>query len=262
MFKRSFLLSLVFLASNTVYAQSVQGDKETYMSDPIEPVNRLVWDFNYYVLDGYIYRPVTETYVDWVPDSGRTALNNMVLNLDEPSNIVNNLLQLEFKQATNAFFRFTFNSTFGLLGLFDIAKYGGIERRRESFGNVLGHWSVPHGPYLMVPVIGPRSTRILVGNVVDGLYFPMSYLNLWQSGVVWGLNGLDVREGLLGQEALIDQSLDPYTFVKEAYIQYEAFKFYSQGASSDEFIKLQQQKSQRSQKQTEQELNDFLDEID
>jgi len=256
---RIFIPLLFLLANSNAYAQSIQGDKETYMSDPIEPVNRLVWDFNYYVLDGYIYRPVTETYVDWVPKAGRVAINNMVLNLDEPSTIVNNLLQLEFKNATNAFFRFAFNSSFGLLGLFDIAKYGGVERRRESFSNVLGRWYVPHGPYLMVPVIGPRSTRILVGSVVDSLYFPSSYFNWWQTGVVWGLNGLDVREGLLGQEVLIEQSLDPYNFVKEAYIQNEAFKFYSDSQSANEFIKLKQQNSQQ---QTEQDLSGFLDEID
>jgi len=229
------------------------------MSDPIEPVNRLVWDFNYYVLDGYIYKPVTETYVDWVPKGGRVAINNMVLNLDEPSTMVNNLLQLEFGRATNSLFRFAFNSTFGLLGLFDVAKYGGIERRRETFGNVLGRWSVPHGPYLMLPFIGPRSTRILVGNVVDGLYFPGSYFNWWQSGVVWGLNGLDVREGLLGQEILIEQSLDSYIFVKEAYIQYEYNKFNSNVESTDEFIRLKQQGAQQ---QLEDELDSFLDEIE
>ena len=256
---RIFIPFLFLLTNGSTYAQSVEGDKETYMSDPIEPVNRLIWDFNYYVLDGYIYRPVTETYVDWVPKAGRVAINNMVLNLDEPSTMVNNLLQLEFGRATDAFFRFTFNSTFGLLGLFDIAKYGGVERRRESFSNVLGRWSVSHGPYLMVPVIGPRSTRILVGNVVDSLYFPTVYFNWWQSGIVWGLNGLDARESLLGQEVLLEQSLDPYNFVKEAYIQYEAFKFYSASESSSEFIKLKQRNSQL---QTEQNLSNFLDEID
>lgn len=259
MLQRMLLSLCLILVSNNTYSQSMKGDKETYMSDPIEPVNRLVWDFNYYVLDGYIYKPVTETYVDWVPKGGRVAINNMVLNLDEPSTMVNNLLQFEFGRATNALFRFAFNSTFGVLGLFDVAKYGGIERRRETFGNVLGRWSVPHGPYLMLPVVGPRSTRILVGNVVDGLYFPGSYFTWWQSGVVWGLNGLDVREGLLGQEILIEQSLDSYIFVKEAYIQYEYNKFNANVESTDEFIRLKQQGAQQ---QLDNELDSFLDEIE
>jgi len=98
-----------------------------------------------------------------------------------------------------------------------------------------------------------------VGNVVDGLYFPGSYFNWWQSGVVWGLNGLDVREGLLGQEILIEQSLDSYIFVKEAYIQYEYNKFNSNVESTDEFIRLKQQGAQQ---QLEDELDSFLDEIE
>jgi phospholipid-binding lipoprotein MlaA len=256
---RKLLPALLLFASSSSFAQTVQGDSNTYMSDPIEPVNRLVWDFNYIVLDGYIYRPVTETYVDWVPKMGRDGIYNFVLNLEEPSTIVNNLLQFEFGHATDALFRFAFNSTFGLLGFIDVAQRGGVERRRESFSNVLGHWSVPHGPYLMVPVIGPRTTRVLVGNLVDNLYFPSTYFNFWQNAAVWGLNGLSVREGLMGQEILIDQSLDPYTFVKEAYLQYEEFKFNNNTESSDEFIKLKQQQSQQ---QTEEDLSGFLDEID
>lgn len=255
---RHWLPALLLFATSSSNAQTVQGDTATYMSDPIEPVNRLVWDFNYTILDGYIYKPVTETYVDWVPKMGRDGLHNFVLNLDEPSTIVNNLLQLEFGHATDALFRFAFNSTFGLLGLIDVAQRGGVERRRESFSNVLGNWSVPHGPYLMVPVIGPRTTRVLVGNVVDSLYFPVSYFNWWQSGVVWGLSGLSAREGLLGQEILIDQSLDPYAFVKQAYYQYEEFKFNHAGENGDEFNNL---KLQQSQQQTEEDLSGFLDEI-
>lgn len=259
MLLRPLIYFLVLFVSSNACSQTVKGDRTRYMSDPIEPVNRWIWDFNYKVLDAYIYKPVTETYVDWVPDNGRIAVNNMMLNLDEPSTIVNNLIQLEFKHATDALFRFAFNSSFGVLGLIDIAKLGGVERRRESFSNVLGRWHVPHGPYLMMPIIGPRSTRILVGNIVDGLYFPGSYFTFWQTGVVWGMTGLDVRAGLLGQEVLLEQSLDNYTFVKEAYMQYEAFKFYANSESMDEFILLKQQEKQQ---QTDQDLSDFMDEID
>ena len=151
--------------------------------------------------------------------------------------------------------RFTVNSTFGLLGFFDLAGYEGVKRRRESFSNVLGRWSVPNGPYLMVPVIGPRSTRKLVGNIVDSLYFPSTYLTFWQSTALWGLDGIEVRASLLGQEALLEQSLDSYQFTKEAYIQYEAFKFYSKNEDMNLFI---EQKSEHQ----EQDLDEFMDEID
>ncbi|MCP4322969.1 MAG: VacJ family lipoprotein [Psychromonas sp.] len=242
-------------------AQTVNGDYEyqTHMSDPIEPINRVIWDFNYLILDTYIYKPTTETYVDWVPDGGRKAINNFVLNFDEPATIVNNLIQLEVKHAADALIRFTFNSTFGLLGFIDIAEMGGVPRRRETFSNVLGRWHVPHGPYVMMPVIGPRSLRKLVGGFVDGLYFPMSYLTFWQSGVLEALDGLDKRESVLGQERLLEQSLDPYIFVKEAYIQYEAFKFYQSG---EDMNLLMEEKEQQKVFEEEQDLEDFMDEID
>lgn len=259
--RNGVLLLLVTLLAMPIIvsAQTANGDYEyqTHMSDPIEPINRVLWDFNYLILDRYIYKPVTESYVEWIPNDGREAINNFVLNFDEPSTMVNNLIQLEFKHAAGAFARFSLNSTFGLLGFFDIAEAGGLPRRRETFSNVLGRWYVPHGPYLMVPVIGPRSARKLVGSFVDGLYFPMNYLNFWQSGALWGLDGLDKRESVLGQEKLLEQSLDPYIFAKEAYMQYEAFKFYQNSEDINLLFEQQQQSSDE-----EQNLDAFMDEID
>lgn len=254
-----FSLFGFLLFSNIVGAQLVNGDYQYQMSDPFEPVNRVIWDFNYKVLDNYLYRPITETYVDWVPDLGRKSINNFVLNFDEPSTMVNNLVQLQFKHSANALFRFTVNSTFGLLGFIDVAENIGVKRRRETFSNVLGHWSVPNGPYLMLPVMGPRSTRKLVGGIVDGLYFPASYLTFWQSGALWGVDGLDKRESLLGQEVLLDQSLDPYIFVRHAYIQYEAFKFYE---NSEDINLFMQEKEVIEEEEFDQDLDDFMDEIE
>lgn len=255
MLKRTFFIFLLF--SNASFAQTVNGDSQYQMSDPIEPVNRLIWEFNYKVLDAYIYRPVTKSYLYVVPNNGRKALHNFVLNLEEPTTVLNNLMELEFKHSFNALMRFTLNSTFGIFGLMDLGSSIGLERRRESFSNVLGRWSVPNGPYLMVPVIGPRSTRKLVGDIVDGLSFPTSYLTFWQNVGLWGLDGAEIRAGLINQEPLLEQSLDPYLFVKEAYIQYEAFKFYSNSTDIDEFMK----KTTQDQKKVEQNLNDFMDEI-
>lgn len=254
---RLFVFILCF--PSMLFAQTVNGDPQYQMSDPLEPVNRVIWDFNYKVLDAYLYRPVTETYVDWVPTGGRKVINNFVLNFEEPSTMVNNLIQLDFKNSAGALFRFSVNSTFGILGFFDVAKQMGVERRRETFSNVLGRWSVPNGPYLMVPALGPRSTRKLVGGFVDSLYFPVSYLGFWQKAVIWGLDGLDKRESLLGQEPLLEQSLDPYLFAKEAYIQYEAFKFY---ANSEDMSLFMQEKATSTEQDSEMDLDEFMDEID
>lgn len=243
-----------------LYAQTVDGDPQYRMSDPIEPVNRLIWKFNYQILDAHIYRPVTQSYVDWVPAGGRKALNNFTLNFEEPSTIVNNLLQFDFKHSLQAFFRFSVNSTFGILGFFDLAETMGVARRQESFSNVLGRWSVPNGPYLMLPAVGPRTTRKLVGQIVDNLYFPLSYLTTWETLGLWGLDGLNKRESLLGQEVLLEQSLDPYLFVKEAYIQYEAFKFY---ANNEKIDQLRQKKSAADTNiKFNTDLDNFMDEIE
>jgi phospholipid-binding lipoprotein MlaA len=257
MLKLTFFIFLLF--STAPFAQTVNGGSQYQMSDPIEPVNRLIWKFNYQVLDTYLYRPITKSYLYVMPNGGRKALHNFVLNLEEPSTALNNLIELDFKHSFEALMRFSLNSTFGIFGLLDLGSSIGIERRRETFSNVLGRWSVPNGPYLMVPVIGPRSTRKLVGDFVDGLFFPTSYLSFWQNTSLWGLDGVEIRSGFIDQEPLLEQSLDSYIFVKEAYIQYEAFKFYSKSTDTDvdHFIK----KTTQEQKATEQNLDEFMDEI-
>ena len=78
----------IVLFSTLLPAQTLDGEPLSQISDPIETVNRLIWDFNYQILDNYIYRPVTQSYVDWVPTAGRKAINNFVLNFEEPSTMV------------------------------------------------------------------------------------------------------------------------------------------------------------------------------
>ncbi len=229
------------------------------MSDPLEPLNRVIWDFNYDILDHYIYLPVTKSYVEVVPSKGRQFINNFVLNFEEPATIINSFILFNYEASFNALLRLTINSTFGLLGFLDVASDLGIERKTETFSNVLGHWSVSNGPYLMIPVIGPRSTRILLGGFVDSFYFPSRYLKWWQVLGLWALDGLDTRETLLGQEQMLDQSLDSYAFVKETYIQYEAFKF-EQNSDSIELFRLH--KEDVSEYEFDDDLLDFMDEID
>lgn len=260
-----FLLFVLLLLPAVSSAESNSDDENRRathyeMSDPFEPLNRVMWDFNYKVMDAYIYRPVTESYVEWVPKPGRKAINNFVLNFEEPATFVNNLLQFNLKSSAQALFRFSVNSTFGLLGFLDVADRLGVPRKKETFSNVLGRWSVPDGPYLMLPFIGPESTRELVGGVVDGLYFPFSYLSFGEEAGLEVLDGLDTRESLLGQEALLEQSLDPYLFVKNAYTQYKAFIF---SGSNEQTNELESEQSDLFDQQSEEfdDFEDYLDEI-
>lgn len=229
------------------------------VNDPFELINRELWTFNYEILDTYIYRPTTQTYVNWVPKIGRKAINNFILNFNEPSNVINNLIQLDFKHSAHALFRFSVNSTFGLLGFMDVAEDLGVPRRRESFSNVLGRWSVPSGPYLMMPAVGPMSTRKLVGKIVDGLYFPFSYLSFEQEVGLYVFDGLGTRESFLGQETIIEQSLDPYLFIRDAYIQNETFKI--QGVNS-EVNQLSTDDFEEVEDDLDFDLDGFMDEIE
>lgn len=216
--------------------------------DPFEDLNRAVYDFNSNVLDRHIVRPVAVWYVDTLPKGLRESVQNAVLNFEEPSSAVNNLLQGKFGWAANATGRFVVNSTVGLLGFFDVAQHMGMQRKLDGFDEVLGTWGVGNGPYLMLPALGPSTPRALAGDYVDNVYWPMSVLGPYATAARWTLKGLYLRAQLFDQEKLLEQSLDPYTFVKEAYFQRVAFAVYD-GHPPE-------------QKQQAHELDDYMDEID
>ncbi len=194
--------------------------------DPFEGFNRAMWNINYNYLDKFLIRPVAHGYSDYVPQPVRTSFDNFVQNLEEPSSLVNNTLQGKWKWAANAGGRFTINSTIGLLGLFDVAEMMGLSRKQDDFSEVLGYYGVPNGPYFMLPAYGPTVTREIASNWVDGLYFPISDLTTWQSITKWTLKALNARADAIPQERLLDNALDPYTFVKDAYIQHVDYKLH------------------------------------
>ncbi len=200
--------------------------KYTDEKDPFEGFNRAMWNLNYNYLDRYLLRPVAHGYKDYVPQVMQDGVDDFVHNLDEPSSLVNNTLQGKWKWALNAGGRFTINSTFGLLGLIDVADKMGLPRKQDEFAEVLGYYGVPNGPYFMLPAYGPAVTRELASNWVDDLYFPLSDLNFWQKAAKVGLDGLNSRVQAIPQEKLLDNALDPYTFVKDAYLQNLDFKLH------------------------------------
>lgn len=210
------------LTSNTQAAEMDNADSK----DPFEGFNRAMWHFNYHYLDNYIYRPVSHSYAQYVPEPVKAGLMNFVYNLEEPASLVNNTLQGKWGWAVNAAGRFVINSTIGLLGLVDVANMMGMERKQDYFHEVLGYYGVPNGPFLMMPGAGPFVTREITTAWVDGLYFPLSELTLAQAVLRWGVKGLDTRAKLIDQERLLDNALDPYTFVKDAYLQHIDYKVY------------------------------------
>ena len=228
-------------------APSSEVANENSNNDPLEPLNRVVWDFNYEVLDRFILKPLTKGYVAVVPQVLRSGLVNASNNIEEPANTVNNLLQGKVDESLTSAGRFAVNSTVGLLGFFDVATTMGLERQSEDFGQVLGVWGVGTGPYLMLPALGPSDVRSFTGTVVDNYYWPGTVL---EDPYVIGaavVSVLETRANLLAQEENLNRALDRYLFVKDAYFQRLAFEV-NDG-------KLEQ----KSEEELEQEQDDFSD---
>lgn len=192
--------------------------------DPLEGFNRSMWTFNHEYLDPYVLRPVSLGYVNYTPDVVRSGISNFFSNLDEPSSMVNDILMGNGEKAMAHFNRFWMNSTFGLFGLWDFAGIVGVAKEdNRSFSDVVGHYGVGNGPYLMLPGYGPMTTR-QVTNSVDSMYVPLSYLNFWTSVSKFVFEGMEARASVVSQEPLLEASPDSYLFVRDAFIQRRNFK--------------------------------------
>jgi len=222
-FARIVSLSLMIILTGCSSVPDDQSTSDSSANDPLEGFNRTMWTFNYDYLDPYLVRPVSLAYVDYTPTPVRHGIANFLSNLDEPSSIINNLLMGNGKKALDHFNRFWLNSTFGLLGLIDIASEAGITKHEEkAFSDAIGHNGVGKGPYVMVPGYGPLVVRD-TADVVDDLYFPLSYLNIWASIGKWALEGMETRASLVNQEAMLKSSPDSYSFTRSAYLQHKDF---------------------------------------
>ncbi|MDV5171088.1 MlaA family lipoprotein [Photobacterium rosenbergii] len=218
--------------------------------DPFEGFNRAMWNLNYDYFDPYLARPVSLAYVDYTPSFIRTGIKNFLANLDEPASMVNSALMLNGEEAVRHFNRFWINSTFGVFGLIDIASAADIRKPVDKqFGDTMGKYGVANGPYFMFPVYGPLTLREGAGDIVDGLYLPLSALNFWQSFGKWIFEGMEDRAALVNQEAILRDSPDSYIFTRDAYIQNKNFR-----ATGGNIEVLEQE--------DEAYLDDFLDEID
>ncbi|MEI6893409.1 MAG: VacJ family lipoprotein [Colwellia sp.] len=226
------LISILSACSSTPEQQeNIAINDSTYVGDsrdPFEAINRPFWIFTWDYVDKYIAKPSTEIYTTYTPPFLRTGLYNMALNLNEPSSIINNLLQLKLADAATNTGRFVLNSTIGLFGFYDPASDFNWSGEQEEFGEVLGTYGVGDGPYLVLPGLGPSSVREEVGDYVDGIYWPLALFDfwLWPNMVRVGIIGLEKRAAVRDQEQLVIESEDPYEFIKNAYFQNMNYKVY------------------------------------
>jgi phospholipid-binding lipoprotein MlaA len=195
--------------------------------DPFEASNRVMYAINE-PLDKYFAKPIAQWWVDYVPSIIRAGVTNYVNNIDDMFSAVNGLLQGKLDKAGNDMGRVMLNTGFGLLGLIDIATDAGIPRGNEDFGQTFGYWGIPQGPYLFIPLFGPSTVRDGTGTILRLLWSPTTEIpDVAVRNVIYGLGAIDLRAQALGATSLIEQaSLDPYTFVRRAYLQRREYEVY------------------------------------
>ena len=188
-------------------------------NDPLEPINRVIFEFNE-VIDDNILEPVAKGYKYVTPDPVEKGISNFFSNLGEINTIANDLLQLKFQQAAKDSLRFALNSTIGVLGIFDVATPLGLSKNREDFGQTLGFWGVPKGPYLVLPFLGPSSFRDAPGSFVDYELSPIEQLHHEERQTLRLMNIIETRAKLLRATKILDTAAkDKYIFIRESYLQ-------------------------------------------
>ena len=195
--------------------------------DPLEPMNRSITRFND-GLDDHVLKPVATGYHDYTPDPLQKGVTNFFRNIGDMFSTVNNGMQLKGKETAESFMRVVVNTIFGIYGIFDFATDIGLQRRQEDFGQTLGYWGVPDGPYLVLPVFGPSTVRDASTLPLDFALDPVSRDNrVAERNAAIALRIVDKRTNLLATGSLLnDAALDKYSFTRDAYLQYRRNQVY------------------------------------
>ena len=215
-------------------AQAAEED----VNDPLEPINRVIFQFNEIVQQVILY-PATSIYEIFIPPPVRTAVRNVLNNLKTPIILANDILQGEPERAWTTTQRFVINTTVGIGGIFDRAEGMGYERHKEDFGQTMGVWGVGEGLYLVLPIFGPSNPRDAVGKmVVDGYFDPLGYYlkNTDQEEYSYArmvIDGVDQYGSVREELARVKKtSVDYYAAVRSLYRQKRESEIRN-GASGD-----------------------------
>jgi phospholipid-binding lipoprotein MlaA len=202
--------------------EAVPPDPDVEEYDPWEKFNEKMFTFNYN-LDKYVLKPVAQGYNAVMPDMFQTMIDNAFTNIRMPSRFVNKVLQWKLLDATKEMGRFLINSTLGIGGLFDVARQEmGLERQRADFGQTLGIWGAPPGPYLVLPLMPPLTVRDGIGTGVDGAMNPLYYyIPFWPDALAMRIGdtindrslNLDLFQGIE------ESTVDLYSSVRNGYLQ-------------------------------------------
>lgn len=212
------------LGAAVVLAGCAATDSTTYDErDPIEPVNRVMFKFND-TADRLILRHVASGYKTVVPEFARKGVNNFYSNVGTVGDMINNFLQGKPRRGFSDAARILLNTTLGWFGFFDPATDAGLAKHNEDFGQTLGVWGLPQGPYLMLPLLGPQTVRSTAGLAVDRQWWVLRYdKNTRRRHALIALNIVRIRTNLMFLNKQLDRSYDPYVFVRDAILQRQRF---------------------------------------
>ena len=217
---KSILLILFLVSSGCATTKNQSNDFNP--EDPYEKSNRKVFEFNSKI-DKLFLRPVTDFYNSATPEFAQTSITNFFSNLDDIGISFNNFLQGNIVDSMSDLTRFFINSIFGLGGFFDVASEMGLEKHSEDFGQTLGKWGAKPGPYLMLPFLGPSTTRDAFTFVGDTALAPT--LSLDDSEARLGLISLDLINTYSAFTGIADiESQDQYAFIRDAYLDRRKFE--------------------------------------
>jgi phospholipid-binding lipoprotein MlaA len=220
------LMVCVAVAVLPALAQAASED------DPWESFNRPVFVFND-TLDTYALKPLAQGYQAVTPQFLEDGIHNMFSNVGEVGNLANNLLQGKVHAAGVDTSRLIFNTTFGVLGFFDIASKMDLRKSDEDFGQTFGVWGLNSGPYLVLPLLGPSTARDAVGKIPDSMLAPYPYISdVPARNTLRAVDVVQTRASLLPLEKLITG--DRYVFVRNAFLQNREFKV-TDGQVVDDF---------------------------
>lgn len=210
---------------DSTHVNLAQASEEEAVNDPLESMNRAIFDFNE-VLQDVLLRPIAKFYNATVNVTVRQGISNFLNNLSSPVIFANDLLQGEFERALTTFGRAFINTTIGIVGLADVATELGIESHDEDFGQTLAVYGMGEGFYLVLPIFGPSSPRDAIGKLVIDSY--LDPLGLWLDNTdreniqytLTGAEGLDEYAGIVEELNQVKKtSVDYYAAVRSLYRQ-------------------------------------------
>jgi phospholipid-binding lipoprotein MlaA len=217
------ILGTVALLTSCASLPETQRDPE----DPLGPYNRAMYKFNT-DFDNAFLKPIAKGYKWVTPAVAREGVTNFFNNIADVTSAANNLFQFKLSRFGSDVGRVAVNSTVGVGGLVDVATNMGLPSYKEDFGQTLGYWGAVKSPYLVLPLLGPSTVRDALGRGVDTFTNPTFYIN--DGAVTWGLFGLqavNTRADLLTATKILQEAaIDPYTFVRDAYLQRRLYEIY------------------------------------